>query len=88
MGRSEIALASRFREVTAQDFQNAESLRSYIIAGIKEMRKWQQKGVVAQFSKNGFDASIMDFVKIGHGIGDFGEFLGNFGQKLLDANSQ
>lgn len=67
MGRSEIALASKFREVHARDFQDTESLRSYIIAGIKEMRKWQQKGVVAQFSGKGFDARIMDFVKIGHG---------------------
>ncbi|BBO78270.1 phosphoenolpyruvate synthase [Desulfosarcina widdelii] len=67
MGRSEIALASRFREVHARDFQDTESLRGYIIAGIKEMRKWQQKGVVAQFSKKSFDARIMDFVKIGHG---------------------
>ncbi|WP_319523704.1 PEP/pyruvate-binding domain-containing protein [Breoghania sp.] len=67
MGRSEVALASRFREVHARDFQDTESLRGYIIAGIKEMRKWQQKGVVAQFSKKSFDARIMDFVKIGHG---------------------
>jgi DNA-binding NarL/FixJ family response regulator len=67
MGRSEIALGSKFREVRAQDFKDAESLRTYIIAGIKEMRRWQQKGVVAQFNPKSFDAKIMDFVKIGHG---------------------
>ena len=67
MGRSEIALASKFREVSAGEFTDTASLRSYIINGINEMRKWQQKGVVARFNKNYFDAEIMDFVKIGHG---------------------
>ena len=67
MGRSEIALASKFKEVRASDFTDTESLRNYIIAGINEMRKWQQKGVVAKFNKKYFDAEIMDFVKIGHG---------------------
>ena len=67
MGRSEIALASKFREVSADDFTDTECLRSYIINCINEMRKWQQKGVVARFNKNYFDAEIMDFVKIGHG---------------------
>ncbi|MCB2147767.1 MAG: phosphoenolpyruvate synthase/pyruvate phosphate dikinase [Deltaproteobacteria bacterium] len=67
MGRSEIALASKFREVKASDFNDAESLRGYIISSINDMRKWQQKGVVAKFNKNSFDAEIMDFVKIGHG---------------------
>lgn len=67
MGRSEITLASRFREVKASEFNDAKSLRNYIISGINEMKKWQQKGVVAQFGQNSFDATIMDFVKIGHG---------------------
>ncbi|WP_319407760.1 PEP/pyruvate-binding domain-containing protein [uncultured Desulfosarcina sp.] len=67
MGRSEIALASKFREVKASDFNDAESLRGYIISSINDMRKWQQKGVVAKFNKKSFDAEIMDFVKIGHG---------------------
>ena len=67
MSRSEIALASKFRRVQASDFQSAEDLRGYIVSSIQEMRKWQQKGVVAQFTASGFDAEIMDFVKIGMG---------------------
>ncbi len=67
MSRSEIALASKFREARSSDFADADALRSYIISGISEMRKWQQKGVVAKFNDSSFDAEIMDFVKIGHG---------------------
>ena len=67
MSRSEIALASKFRQVQAGDFQSAADLRGYIVSSIQEMRRWQQKGVVAQFKASGFDAEIMDFVKIGMG---------------------
>lgn len=42
-------------------------MRRFIISSIQEMRKWQQKGVVAQFKAHSFDAEIMDFVKIGPG---------------------
>ena len=67
MSRSEITLASKFREVQASDFKTAEEMRRYILSNIQEMRKWQQKGVVAQFKAHSFDAEVMDFVKIGIG---------------------
>jgi len=67
MGRSEIGLASKFREVQADDFNNADEIRRFIISSIQKMRKWQQKGVVAQFKAHSFDAQIMDFVRIGNG---------------------
>ncbi len=67
MSRSEIALASKFREVQAADFGDVDEMRRFIISSIQEMRKWQQKGVVAQFKAHSFDAEIMDFVKIGLG---------------------
>jgi hypothetical protein len=67
MSRSEIALASKFREVQAGDFSDVAEMRQYIVSSIQEMRKWQQKGVVAQFKAHSFDAEIMDFVKIGLG---------------------
>jgi Pyruvate phosphate dikinase, AMP/ATP-binding domain len=67
MSRSEIALASQFRDVQACEFTDAAGMRQYIISSIQEMRRWQQKGVVAQFNANSFDAEIMDFVKIGLG---------------------
>jgi CheY-like chemotaxis protein len=67
MSRSEIALASKFREVQTGDFGDVGEMRRFIISSIQEMRKWQQKGVVAQFKAHSFDAEIMDFVKIGLG---------------------
>ncbi len=67
MARSEFALASTFREVQASAFQNTADLRRYIVTGLHTVRKLQQKGVVAQFRAQNFDADIMDFVKIGDG---------------------
>jgi hypothetical protein len=67
MSRSEIPLASKFRKVKASDFASAQDIRNYIIANVHELRKWRQKGVVAQFKSHNFDADIMEFVKIGQG---------------------
>jgi CheY-like chemotaxis protein len=67
MGRSEIILASRFREVPASEFDKIEDLRQYLISNINALRRWRQKGVVIQFRAETFDADIMDFVKIGDG---------------------
>jgi len=67
MGRSEIALASKFRKVTTRDFDSVAAIRQYLAKGIQAMRRWRQKGVVASFNKDTFDADVMDFVKIGTG---------------------
>jgi len=67
MGRSEIALASKFRKVTTRDFDSVAAIRQYLAEGIQAMRRWRQKGVVASFNKDTFDADVMDFVKIGTG---------------------
>jgi hypothetical protein len=67
MARSEITLASKFREVSVDDFPDIQSMRSYIISGIHALRKWRQKGVVAQFNPQDFDPDISDFLKIGKG---------------------
>ncbi len=67
MGRSEITLASRFREVKAEEFGTAEELRDYLISNIHALRKLRQKGVVAQFKGGTYDVDIMDFVKMGQG---------------------
>jgi hypothetical protein len=67
MSRSEISLASRFRDVKSSAFGCADDLRDYIIANIHAVRKWRQKGVVAQFKSHNFDADIMEFVKVGNG---------------------
>jgi DNA-binding NarL/FixJ family response regulator len=67
MARSEIGLASKLRSIKVSDFNNAEELRYYIISNIHTLRKWRQKGIVAQFQSSHFDPDIMDFVKIGQG---------------------
>ncbi len=67
MARSEISLALEFRDVKVADFNTADELKEYIISGIRKLRQWRQRGVVAQFSSDRFDAGIMEFVKIGQG---------------------
>ena len=67
MSRSEISLASRFRDVKASEFGCADEMRNYLIANIHAVRKWRQKGVVAQFKSHNFDADIMEFIKVGNG---------------------
>ncbi len=65
--RSEVALASSFREVDASDFTSAEEARGFIISNLRALRKWRQKGVVAEFKAFSFDPDTSDFVKIGQG---------------------
>ena len=67
MARSEIGLASAFREVQASEFSSAEEMREYIVSNLHGLRRWRQKGVVAQFNTSYFDPDVSDFVKIGQG---------------------
>ena len=67
MGRSEISLASVFREKRADEFTVTEKMRDYIISNVHALRLWRHKGVVTQFNPVTFDASTMDFVKVGQG---------------------
>jgi CheY-like chemotaxis protein len=67
MARSEIGLASAFRAVQASEFSSAEELREYIVSHLHGLRRWRQKGVVAQFNRVYFDPDVSDFVKIGQG---------------------
>jgi len=67
MGRAEIALGTRIRAVNAKDYENPDDLREHLISDIHRLRKWRQKGVVAQFKIGHFDADITDLVKIGQG---------------------
>ncbi len=65
--RSEISLASKLRELRASQFSNTKEMREYFISTIHELRKFRQKGVVAQFKGPYFDPDTMDFLKIGRG---------------------
>ncbi|MGD8366005.1 MAG: PEP/pyruvate-binding domain-containing protein [Desulfobacterales bacterium] len=67
MGRSEIVLASWFREVQASEFETADELREFLISNINALRRWRQRGVVTVYRREIFDSDVMDFVKIGKG---------------------
>lgn len=67
MSRSEIALASKFREVKVHDFSTTQEMKDYIISNVKASRVWRQKGVVTSFQRDHYDAEITDFAKIGDG---------------------
>ncbi len=67
MSRSETSLAGQLRDVQPSDFDDVQEMRAFIISNIHTLRKWQQKGVVARYHPQNFDASINDFAKIGQG---------------------
>ena len=67
MARSEITVASIFRDISADEFSDTDELRQYIITQIHALRKWRQKGIITQFNRQRFDVEVMDFVKIGDG---------------------
>jgi hypothetical protein len=67
MARSEIGLAARMSKIKISDFPDVKHMRRYIINSIHALRKWRQKGVVAQFMPDDFDPEVSDFVKIGNG---------------------
>jgi DNA-binding NarL/FixJ family response regulator len=67
MARGEITLASMLRRVQVSDFEDVDEMRAFIIASIRSLRRWRQKGVVADFASENYDAELSDFVKIGGG---------------------
>ncbi|MEN8142060.1 MAG: PEP/pyruvate-binding domain-containing protein [Thermodesulfobacteriota bacterium] len=67
MARSEVAVASKMRQAKVADFADVSALRGYLISCARSLRNLRQQGVVVSFSKQDFDADIMDFVSIGTG---------------------
>ena len=67
MARSEILLATKFRNAKIANFNSIQDMRQFLISNILALRKCRQRGVVAQFNPKQFDADIMEFVKIGNG---------------------
>jgi len=88
MGRSEISLASVFRQKRADEFKFTKDMREYLISNVHALRLWRHKGVVSQFNPLTFDAKTMDFVKVGQGsLGGKARGLA-FMSVLLHQNSQ
>lgn len=67
MARAEIALASRLNKDHFAGVDGSENLRDDIIFKVHALRGLRQKGVVVQFSRDGFDPAVADFVRIGQG---------------------
>jgi hypothetical protein len=67
MMRSEIPLATAIRELRADMFQNAGSMREHLISLIHHVRKWRQRGVVARFNRKDFTQDLLSVAKIGSG---------------------
>lgn len=66
MARSEVQLASRLRPIKASDFESVQAIKDFLVSRFRERRKGRQRGVVADFSPEGFDPDT-DFMKIGKG---------------------
>ena len=78
--RTEFGLASLLRPRKVTEFSGDEELREYLVQAISRFRQERQRGVVADFSRNQFDASS-GFVRIGGGS------LGGKGRGLAFMNS-
>ncbi len=64
--RTETVLASKFRPLRGQDFENAQSHREYLVSAIRTRRKQRQKGIVVDFDPQHFDPDTV-FLRIGKG---------------------
>jgi CheY-like chemotaxis protein len=85
--RSEILLASKLRPVSHADFSDVDSHRQFIINSFHELRKWRQRGIVANFDTRDFDPDT-EFFKIGKGsLGGKARGLA-FASTLLRRNSK
>ncbi len=83
MARTEFELALRIRPVKASDFDDPEELREYLLESLNDYRDTQQRGRVADFSRQHYDRSV-NFARIGDGsLGGKGRGLA-FINVLLD----
>jgi hypothetical protein len=64
--RTEFALAGMLRPRKVDDFASVEELRAWLVDCLERFRTESQRGVVADFSRDQFDAST-DFTRIGGG---------------------
>ncbi|MDW7773280.1 MAG: PEP/pyruvate-binding domain-containing protein [Desulfobulbaceae bacterium] len=67
MARAEVALASRLHKDRFAEIEDPDTLREDLVFKVHALRKLRQRGVVARFTRDGYDPGIMDFVKIGSG---------------------
>jgi len=78
--RTEFALAAQLRPRKAAEFADAEALRAWLVANLQRFRTESQRGIVADFARDKFDASSA-FTRIGGGS------LGGKGRGLAFMNA-
>ena len=66
MARSEIQLASKLQPVHTTDFSSTREIKQYLVDCLRKKRKSRHRGVITDFSSDGFYPD-MDFTKIGNG---------------------
>ena len=64
--RAEFKLASIIRSISANDFDNGESIRNYILKGLKDDKK-ERKGNVLNYSSSRFNSTKSDFFRLSSG---------------------
>ena len=87
MARSEIQLASRLKPVNITDFSSTREIKDYLVSSLRKKRKSRQRGVIADFSSDGFYPD-MDFTKMGTGsLGGKGRGLAFIALRLGQSRS-
>lgn len=87
MARSEIQLASKLQPVHTTDFSSTGEIKEYLVDCLRKKRKSRQRGVITDFSSDGFYPD-MDFTKIGTGsIGGKGRGLAFISSRLGQSSS-
>lgn len=66
MARSEIQLAMKLKPIKVSDFSSIPEMKEYLITCLRNRRVGRQKGVIADFTSEGFDPGA-EFAKIGKG---------------------
>ncbi len=66
MARSEIQTAMKLKPVKVTDFSSIKESREYLVKILRNRRKGRQKGVITDFTSEGFDPEA-EFAKIGKG---------------------
>ncbi len=67
LARSEVALATELLALQCSDFSSPGEMRMFLVDRLHKLRRSRQRGIIASFDGEKFDAEIMDFVKIGKG---------------------
>ena len=88
MARAELDLAARLDTANFGHITSGEKLRALLVTTVHAYRKWRQRGIITQFSRDDFDPDISEFVRIGRGsLGGKGRGLAFISSQLQRLNS-